>query len=124
MVGYLPQTTIINNPEENVLDFIRKKASLSEDNARTLLGKVLFTEPSRLRVGDLSVGELRRIELVGLFASRPNIMFLDEPTNHLDVYTIEMLEDALGIYNGGLIAVSHDERFLKNIHLNRIVIFI
>ncbi len=123
VVGYLPQATTISNPKENVLDFIRKRASLSEDDAKTLLGKVLFTDPSHLRVGDFSAGELRRVELVGLFASKPNIIFLDEPTNHLDIYTIEMLEDALDNYKGGLIAVSHDERFLKNIRPNRIVIF-
>lgn len=120
-IGYLPQTIILKNPKEDVIAFTQNSVALPYDEARTLLGKVLFTDPALLRVGNFSVGELKRISLVGLFAIHPNLLLLDEPTNHLDVYTIEMLEEALDQYRGGIVVVSHDRRFLEKIGLNRLM---
>ncbi|MBI3289790.1 ABC-F family ATP-binding cassette domain-containing protein [Candidatus Microgenomates bacterium] len=121
-VSYLPQTSFLNNPKQSVIEFLRQKVSIREDQARTLLGRVLFTDPSSMSVGNFSFGELRRIELIGIFASQPNLIILDEPTNHLDVYTIEMLEEALRNYKGAVVTVSHDQRFLVNMGVNKLAI--
>jgi ATP-binding cassette subfamily F protein uup len=63
----------------------------------------------------VSLGELRRIECAALFAAAPDLAVLDEPTNHLDLLSIEMLEAALDEYQGALVVVSHDQRFLSRI---------
>lgn len=63
----------------------------------------------------LSGGQLRRAALAKAFAQAPTILLLDEPTNHLDVPMIEYLEDRLKAFNGVVLVVSHDRRFLENI---------
>lgn len=122
-VGYLPQALLVQDSSLSVTEFVRDRIAISVDDAKELLGRVLFTDPAPLRVGNFSFGELRRIEFVVLFADKPDLIVLDEPTNHLDVYTIEMLEDALSQFNGSVIAVSHDLRLLKNLKPNKLMVF-
>ncbi len=76
----------------------------------------LFT-PDRLRlpVGVLSGGERNRLLLARLFTRPSNVLVLDEPTNDLDMETLELLEELLGDYNGTVLLVSHDRRFLDNL---------
>ncbi|MDE3044979.1 MAG: ABC-F family ATP-binding cassette domain-containing protein, partial [Acidobacteriota bacterium] len=62
---------------------------------------------------DLSGGERRRLQLLLVLASRPNVLFLDEPTNDLDLETIRLLEDFLRQWPGTLVVVSHDRTFLS-----------
>ncbi|MFN7179726.1 ABC-F family ATP-binding cassette domain-containing protein [Hyphomonas sp.] len=66
----------------------------------------------------LSGGQLRRAALAKAFAKQPTILLLDEPTNHLDVPMIEYLEGRLKAFNGVVLVVSHDRRFLENISTN------
>lgn len=98
--------------ERTVVDIARERTCMSEEDAGAMLGKVLFGDVSGRSTGSLSAGELRRVELAVLFASRPQLVVLDEPTNHMDLLTIEMLEEALEAYTGALIVVSHDQRFI------------
>jgi ATPase subunit of ABC transporter with duplicated ATPase domains len=71
--------------------------------------------------GTLSGGERLRAGLACVFArpEPPLLLLLDEPTNHLDLSSIEVLEAALAGFDGALIAVSHDETFLRAIGVER-----
>ena len=65
------------------------------------------------RVGDLSGGERRRLQLLAVLAQQPNVLLLDEPTNDLDIDTLRVLEDFLDDWPGTLVVVSHDRAFLE-----------
>ncbi len=65
------------------------------------------------RVGDLSGGERRRLQLLRLLLAEPNVLILDEPTNDLDIETLTSLEDVLDGWAGTLIVVSHDRYLLE-----------
>jgi ABC transport system ATP-binding/permease protein len=75
-----------------------------------LLGDTQFTP-----AGELSGGERRRIQLLGLLVGEPNVLLLDEPTNDLDVDTLTELEDLLDGWAGSLVVVSHDRYFLERV---------
>ncbi|MEM7327407.1 MAG: ABC-F family ATP-binding cassette domain-containing protein [Pseudomonadota bacterium] len=66
----------------------------------------------------LSGGQIRRAALAKAFALDPDVLLLDEPTNHLDVPMIETLESRLIGYNGAVLLVSHDRRFMENVTTN------
>jgi ATP-binding cassette subfamily F protein uup len=66
----------------------------------------------------LSGGQQRRAALARAFAHDPDVLLLDEPTNHLDVPMIEALEARLKSFNGVVLLVSHDRRFLENVSTN------
>jgi ATP-binding cassette subfamily F protein uup len=86
-----------------------------------LMKRFLFTgELPFARVGTLSGGERRRLQLLLVIASRPNVLFLDEPTNDLDLDTLRILEDFLEEWPGALVVVSHDRTFLERT-TNRLV---
>jgi ATPase subunit of ABC transporter with duplicated ATPase domains len=85
-----------------------------EGTARTLLGKFGLAADDVLRpAASLSPGERTRAGLALLTARGVNCLVLDEPTNHLDVEAIEELERALAAYDGTVILVTHDRRFLE-----------
>ncbi|WP_433475221.1 ABC-F family ATP-binding cassette domain-containing protein [Spirillospora sp. CA-142024] len=82
-----------------------------DDHAEALLALGLF-RPSdlRLRLGELSYGQRRRIELARLVSDPVDLILLDEPTNHLSPLLVEQLEEALASYRGALVVVTHDRR--------------
>ena len=67
------------------------------------------------RVGDLSGGERRRLQLTRLLMDEPNVLLLDEPTNDLDIETLTSLEDVLDGWAGTLLVVSHDRYLLERV---------
>ncbi len=71
--------------------------------------------PADSPVGPLSGGEKRRVALVRLLLSNPDVLLLDEPTNHLDAESVEWLEHYLAGFPGTVIAVTHDRYFLDNV---------
>ena len=66
-------------------------------------------------IDKLSGGEKRRLFLLSILASAPNILLLDEPTNDLDIETLTILEDYLETFPGAVVAVSHDRYFLDKV---------
>jgi ATP-binding cassette, subfamily F, member 3 len=100
--------------DATVLDEIRQvKPLIKETDARTLLGRFLFSGDDVFkRVGDLSGGERSRVALAQLTLMGGNLLVLDEPTNHLDINAREALEVVLNEYNGTILFVSHDRYFI------------
>ena len=96
-----------------VLEAAQKQTGLSPNQARSLLGRFLFSgEDAEKPLDGLSGGERRRLSLAILVASDANVLILDEPTNHLDLESREALEDALRAFPGSLLLVSHDRALL------------
>ena len=90
--------------------------------ARAALARFAFRNTAALRIaGTLSGGERLRAGLACVFArpQPPLLLLLDEPTNHLDLASIEVLEAGLAVFDGALIAVSHDRAFLRAIGIER-----
>ena len=95
---------------------------MSEVDARTLLAKFgLGADHIGRPCTTLSPGERTRAHLAELQAAGVNLLVLDEPTNHLDLEAVEQLEQALASYDGTLVVVSHDRRFLEAVAPTRTV---
>ena len=87
-----------------------------EVSAGQLLERLGFTaERQWTRVGDLSGGERRRVQMLRLLMTEPNVLLLDEPTNDLDIETLTEFEDLLDGWPGTLVVVSHDRYFLERV---------
>ncbi|HWQ12685.1 MAG TPA: ABC-F family ATP-binding cassette domain-containing protein [Roseiflexaceae bacterium] len=97
-----------------VIEEIRRiRPTIKETEARTLLGRFLFSGDDVFkRVRDLSGGERSRVALAQLTLMGGNLLVLDEPTNHLDIGAREALESVLNEYNGTILFVSHDRYFV------------
>jgi ATPase subunit of ABC transporter with duplicated ATPase domains len=92
---------------------------MPEEEARSHLAKFNLSEHHVAKAARRSSpGERSRAVLAELMARGTNLLVLDEPTNHLDLEAIEELERALQRYDGTLVVVSHDRRFLKNLRLD------
>ncbi len=97
-----------------LLDTFADRTGLAPVDARTLLAKFGLGSDHVARLcATLSPGERTRAHLAELQAAGVNLLVLDEPTNHLDLEAVEQLEQALAGYDGTLLVVSHDRRFLE-----------
>jgi ATP-binding cassette, subfamily F, member 3 len=115
-IGYLSQHMELSSQEGTVLDVFRNEVVMNEGEARNVLAGFLFYGPDVFkRVKQLSGGERMRLRLAQLMHQDLNFLILDEPTNHLDIDSREVLEEALGGFEGTLLAISHDRYFLNKL---------
>lgn len=120
-IGYFDQHSddLLMNENQRVIEYLKSVAELvttadgSIITASQMLERFLF-EPNQqyAPIHKLSGGERRRLFLLRVLMSAPNLLILDEPTNDLDVQTLAVLEDYLEDFNGCVIVVSHDRYFL------------
>jgi len=120
-IGYFDQhcDDLLLNEEQRVIDYLKDVAELVKTNdgtvitASQMLERFLFPPSQQYApLSKLSGGERRRLFLLRILISAPNVLILDEPTNDLDVQTLGVLEDYLEDFNGCVIVVSHDRYFL------------
>jgi ABC transport system ATP-binding/permease protein len=114
VIGYYDQLGVTLDPNARVQDLVagphRSAGSLADID---LMKRFQFTgELPYAKAGSLSGGERRRLQLLLVLASRPNVLLLDEPTNDLDLDTLRVLEDFLDEWPGALVVASHDRTFL------------
>ncbi len=115
-IGYYSQTHEGLNPHNSIVDEIRQVSVLSEDGARSFLGRFLFSGDDVFKpIGALSGGERSRVALAKLTLQGSNFLVLDEPTNHLDLQSRQFLEEVLGEFEGTLLFVSHDRYFVDSL---------
>ena len=117
-IGYFTQEGRELDPSETVWHYIHgiaREVRTDEGtfSASQMLERFLFSPAMQhTPIGRLSGGERRRLYLLAILMSAPNVLLLDEPTNDLDITTLSILEDYLEGFPGPVIAVSHDRYFL------------
>jgi len=122
-IAYLSQRLDLLDPDHTVAESLAVFApSLSQTRRMHLLARFLFRGSAiHLPVGALSGGERLRATLACVLYAEPapQLLLLDEPTNNLDLVSVGQLEAALNAYEGAFVVVSHDERFLAEIGVQR-----
>ena len=120
-IAYFDQLREHLDMEKNLVDNVSDGGDFIEINGRSkhvisYLSEFLFT-PDRIRTPAkaLSGGEQNRAILAKVFSKPANVLVLDEPTNDLDIETLELLEDILIKFEGTILLVSHDRKFMDNV---------
>jgi ATP-binding cassette, subfamily F, member 3 len=122
-VAYYSQQAIELPEHVKLVDAVAQGTRLTGPQARTLLGRFLFSgEEAEKQVAVLSGGERRRLALARTVVSGANLLVLDEPTNHLDIESREALEDALQAFPGTVLLVSHDRALIEALATRTIAI--
>jgi ABC transport system ATP-binding/permease protein len=120
-IAYFDQLRASLNLNETVAANVQQGSDMISINGKTqhiisYLGDFLFTPQRALTpVKALSGGECNRLLLARLFSQPSNLLVMDEPTNDLDIETLELLEEVLAQYQGTVLLVSHDRKFLDNV---------
>lgn len=118
-IGYFSQETYDIDGSMRVIDYVKEIAEylpLSNGDrisASDMLERFLFApEKQYTPISKLSGGERKRLYLLNVLMSSPNVLLFDEPTNDLDIATLTVLEDFLDKFNGPVMTVSHDRYFV------------
>lgn len=121
-IGYYTQGDEEMDGNLRVVEYIKEIAEVVHTSsgqtitAEQMLERFLFSRPMQWTyIRRLSGGERRRLYLLKILMTEPNVLFLDEPTNDLDIQTLSILEDYLEGFPGVVITVSHDRYFLDRV---------
>lgn len=120
-IGYFMQENEPLDEKMTVLEYVRSigeyvTTATGKATASQMCERFLFTPKMQWTpISKLSGGEKRRLYLLSVLMSAPNVLILDEPTNDLDIETLEILEEYLDSFTGIVIAVSHDRYFLDRV---------
>ena len=120
-IGYFSQESEDMDDSLTAIDYIKEvgeyiKTSDGRITASQMMERFLFDGTMQWsKIEKLSGGEKRRLYLLRVLMSEPNVLILDEPTNDLDIQTLEILEEYLDSFDGIVITVSHDRYFLDRI---------
>ena len=115
-IGYFSQSMSILDEEKTILENVIEKGIHDEGTARLILARLLIKGDKvfqKLKV--LSGGERVKVSFAKIILEDINFLILDEPTNYLDINSLGVIEDLLKNYNGSILLVSHDTRFIENI---------
>lgn len=128
-IGYYTQGDEELDGEMRVVDFIKEVAEVIHTKngdvitAEQMLERFLFSRSEQYNyIRKLSGGERRRLYLLKILMTEPNVLFLDEPTNDLDIQTLGVLEEYLDHFPGVVITVSHDRYFLDRV-VDKLLVF-
>ena len=118
-VGYCPQDSTKDFDNDlSIFDWISQWRTVKHDDlmVRGILGRLLFTaDDANKKARNCSGGEKNRLLFGKLMMQDINVLVMDEPTNHMDMEAIQALNDALKVYTGTLIFVSHDREFVSSL---------
>ena len=118
-VGYCPQDSSADFDNDlSIFDWISQWRTTKHDDlaVRGILGRLLFTaDDANKKARNCSGGEKNRLLFGKLMMQDINVLVMDEPTNHMDMEAIEALNNALKVYEGTLIFVSHDREFVSSL---------
>ncbi|EJD55360.1 hypothetical protein AURDEDRAFT_179121 [Auricularia subglabra TFB-10046 SS5] len=117
-IGYFAQHHVDSlNPALTPVGFLASRfPGKSEQEYRSHLGAFGITGLTGLQlIGTLSGGQKSRVSFAALSLQNPHVLLLDEPTNHLDIQGLDALMNAIAAWNGGVIVISHDERFITTV---------
>lgn len=129
-LGYYTQYTQDMDPEKRVIRYLEdigqnvRNVDGEKMSASQLLDTFKFDHQMQgAYIRELSGGEKRRLYLLAILMTQPNVLLLDEPTNNLDIETLTILEDYLEDFKGTVLAVSHDRYFLDKV-ASKLLIFV
>ncbi len=110
------QYKVLDGTARMLDDISRAALKVPEVELRSLLGCFLFRGDDVFKpLGVLSGGERNRFALARILVSPSNFLLLDEPTNHLDIESMQWLEEFMETFEGALVLISHDKKFLDNV---------
>jgi len=120
-VGFLDQMLATLDLDQTVFEAFSQGLAGTEPELRARLHRYgLFADDeAHQRVGTLSLGQRRKLQIARLVATEPTLLILDEPTNHLDLPSVEQFETALCEFRGTVLAITHDETFAEHVATRR-----
>ena len=120
-IGYFSQNLSVLDTTHSILQNVQSSSTQSETFIRIVLSRLkFFRDDVHKKVEVLSGGERVKVALAKLFVSEVNTLLLDEPTNFLDIDAVQALEELLNEYDGTIIFVSHDRRFIEQIATHKL----